>query len=245
MITRSASGHLVEQGHRVLGGLELVALEDGDHPEVLGDRAVDGLGQLVVGLIHRGVEGDVGDRAAPEQPRGLLLQEPERVGDEWQQVEPHRAVVGQHRLGVAPQDVDHHRMDPPVGGDPEVLELLAPHQLRHGLLHEPPHGVGQRRGQHLRPIGERVGRQLLGVDDREQLLGDLLGHRVGDLGIAGQRSDRVDPGVGIEQRAMGPHPHRGGEDRQARQDGQDVDQHPAPARPDPRQRAVGSHGVLR
>jgi hypothetical protein len=121
---------------------------------------------------------------------------------------------------------------PAVGLDPEVVELLRLHELTDGALHELADGLAERRDQDLSLRRQRGLGQLGRVDHLHELVGEPLGHRVGDLGVVRQGSDCVDPRVRVQERPVSPHPDRAGQDREAREHGEDDHHDPSPARPD-------------
>ncbi len=230
----------VEQLQALLGQLELIALEHGDDTEVRGERATQGRAQLGPGLVGGDGGSQLGDLVPTQDARSLLTHDRQGPADHGEQVEGDLTVGGAHPLdGLALEDLDRGGMGHPVGLDPEVLELLGAQQLGDGLLHELLGGHAQGLGQEVGLGRQGVLGHLLHVERLHDLVGQGHRHGIDDARILGQRTHRGHPGVGVEQRPVGPHPHRADQQRDAGQHRQDADQHLAPPATDATDRSSG------
>ena len=105
---------------------------------------------------------------------------------------------------VVGEERDELVVGAPVGGVPQVGELLRSEQLLGDVG-----GVAlcrgrDRSGEDLRPLRERVGDALLDVDVREDGVHDDRGDGLLDVGVLGQRRDRLDVAVGVGELVVGP-----------------------------------------
>jgi hypothetical protein len=108
---------------------------------------------------------------------------------------------------------------------------------------EPLQLVGEPRGK--TPLGQRVDRlvgQPLDIEVAEHLGGDLVGDRLLDGRVAGQRGHRADIAVGVGHLVAGPHHHPSQRGQHTANHDQHHGQNGAPALP--RHRSGAGHAAL-
>ncbi len=110
----------------------------------------------------------------------------------------------------------------PVDLLPQVGELVGLREPDRGLVHELLEPRRDRRRDERRLGRERVGDRRLDVDLLHERVRDAVGEGLLHVGVVGERRDRLDVAVGVEQRGLHPH----AEDGEWREDATDYDQEP-------------------